>query len=105
MQKLTQLKSDISEIGDVRGLGLMVGVELVRGRDERDALGHPAANPPLAAAVQRACFEKGLIVELGGRHSSVVRFLPPLIVTEGQIDSIAALFAEALREACVASRR
>jgi len=38
--------------------------------------------------LQRACFDCGLIVELGGRHGAVVRFLPPRTVTEAEIDTI-----------------
>lgn len=100
MQRLIALKHEVSEIGDVRGLGLMIGVEVVHGHGETDALGQPLANPELAASIQRTCFQKGLILELGGRHSSVVRFLPPLIVTASQIDSIAEIFADAVREVC-----
>ncbi len=103
MQHLTALKQEVSEIGDVRGLGLMIGVEIVDGQGKADSLGQPLANPALASAIQRKCFQKGLILELGGRHSSVVRFLPPLIVTESQMHSIMQIFAEAVREACSAS--
>ncbi len=42
---------------------------------------------------------KLLILELGGRHNSVVRFLPPLIVTAEQIDTIATIFSEAVKAA------
>lgn len=100
MQRLIALKHDVSEIGDVRGLGLMIGVEVVHGQGKTDSLGQPLANPELAALIQRKCFQKGLILELGGRHSSVVRFLPPLIVTETQMDCIAQIFSEAVFEAC-----
>lgn len=103
MRRLDALKQEVSEIGDVRGRGLMIGIEIVDGLGKTDALGQPLANPALASAIQRKCFQKGLILELGGRHSSVVRFLPPLIVTEAEIDSIAGIFADAVREACSVS--
>jgi diaminobutyrate-2-oxoglutarate transaminase len=105
MQRLTHLKSEVREIGDVRGVGLMIGVEIVQGLGETDSLGQPLANPQVASEIQRKCFEKGLILELGGRHSSVVRFLPPLIVTEAQIETIARIFEAAVREVCSKSRR
>jgi len=102
MDKIAALQREVPEIGDVRGRGLMIGVEIVDGAGATDTLGHPLANPALAGAIQRKCFQKGLILELGGRHSSVVRFLPPLIITEAEIDSVAGIFAEAVREAASA---
>ncbi|WP_367326123.1 diaminobutyrate--2-oxoglutarate transaminase family protein [Streptomyces sp. HUAS ZL42] len=47
----------------------------------------PAA-PELASAVQRECLRRGLIVELGGRHASVVRLLPPLTITDEQAAAV-----------------
>ncbi|MCY1433012.1 Diaminobutyrate--2-oxoglutarate aminotransferase [compost metagenome] len=74
----------------------MLGVELVEPQGEWDALGYPQANRELAAKVQRECLKRGLILELGGRHGAVVRFLPPLIISAEQIDDVAQRFAEAL---------
>ena len=95
-QHLQQLQRDYPQLGDVRGRGLMLGVELVEPQGERDALGYPQANRELAAKVQRECLKRGLILELGGRHGAVVRFLPPLIISAEQIDDVAQRFAEAL---------
>ncbi|MFD5111630.1 diaminobutyrate--2-oxoglutarate transaminase family protein [Streptomyces sp. NPDC058220] len=82
-------------IGDVRGRGLMIGVELVA----TDA-GDPAPpDPALAAAVQRECLSRGLIVELGGRRSAVVRLLPPLTLTDEQAVAVLDRFADALAAA------
>jgi diaminobutyrate-2-oxoglutarate transaminase len=94
---LSMMQSAYLEIGDVRGQGLMIGVELVDPGLGPDRLGHAPIAPDLAAAVQHECLKRGLIVEVGGRKGSVIRFLPPLIVTEGQIDQIAEIFAMALR--------
>ncbi|MFI7384103.1 diaminobutyrate--2-oxoglutarate transaminase family protein [Streptomyces sp. NPDC049813] len=55
----------------------------------------PAA-PDLAAAVRDACLDRGLIVELGGRHSSVVRLLPPLTITDEQAAAIVDRLADAI---------
>jgi len=95
-QHLQQLQRDYPQLGDVRGRGLMLGVELVEPQGEWDALGYPQANRELAAKVQRECLKRGLILELGGRHGAVVRFLPPLIISAEQIDDVAQRFAEAL---------
>ncbi|KKB73396.1 MULTISPECIES: aspartate aminotransferase family protein [Bacillus] len=99
MQHLQDIQRHIPEIGDVRGRGLMIGAEIVSPLQKQSAAGTPPADPELAAKIQRKCFEKGLIVETGGRHGSVIRFLPPLIVTEEQIADITAIFKEAVYEA------
>ncbi len=83
-------------IGDVRGRGLMLGMELV-GASAPAASAPPAANPKLALALQLACMKRGLIIERGGRHGSTVRFLPPLIITDKEIDHVAEILDAALR--------
>ncbi|WP_225987326.1 diaminobutyrate--2-oxoglutarate transaminase family protein [Streptomyces spectabilis] len=65
---------------------------------------HPPA-PELAAAVQRECLRRGLIVELGGRHSSVVRLLPPLTITDEQATAVLDRLADALATATRAQQR
>ncbi|MEU0691847.1 diaminobutyrate--2-oxoglutarate transaminase family protein [Streptomyces uncialis] len=84
-------------IGDVRGRGLMIGVELV---DPAAAVlttpGPPPAAPELAAAVQRACLRRGLIIELGGRDASVIRLLPPLNLTDEQASAVLDRLADAI---------
>ncbi|CAM5604352.1 diaminobutyrate--2-oxoglutarate aminotransferase [Streptomyces avidinii] len=76
-------------IGDVRGRGLMIGVELV----DPDT---GAAAPALAAAVRQECLDRGLIVELGGRHGAVVRLLPPLTLTDEQAAAVLDRLADAI---------
>ncbi|WP_437576663.1 diaminobutyrate--2-oxoglutarate transaminase [Sorangium sp. So ce887] len=98
--QLAALGKELACIGEVRGRGLMIGVELVDAAAMPDALGARPAHPDLAARVQRECLRRGLIVELGGRHGSVVRFLPPLIITAAQIDEVARLFGQALAASC-----
>ncbi|KXK07308.1 MAG: diaminobutyrate-2-oxoglutarate transaminase [Nitrospira sp. OLB3] len=96
---LRQIQAASRSIGDVRGRGLMVGVEIVARDEPLDLPGcHPSA-PGLASRIQHEALRRGLILELGGRHNSVVRFLPPLIVTAEQIDTIAAIFADAVKAA------
>ncbi|MBE7374220.1 aspartate aminotransferase family protein [Pseudomonas lopnurensis] len=87
------------QLGDVRGRGLMLGVEIVDPDGTPDALGHPPVDPALASAIQQECLKRGLILELGGRHGSVVRFLPPLIITEEEVGQVADIFERALSAA------
>lgn len=98
-QRLRALQSSFPEVGDVRGRGLMVGAEIVD-PEKFDVRGRPVADGQRAREIQRACFDRGLILEVGGRHGSVLRFLPPLIVNEQEIDAIAGIVGEA----CTAAR-
>ncbi len=97
MAILRTIQKDKPQIGDVRGRGLMIGTEIVNPIDPPDALGVYPPHRKLACRIQTECLKRGLIVELGGRQGSVVRFLPPLIVTADEIDRIGTLFAEAVR--------
>lgn len=78
-QSLEQLKSERDDIIEVRGLGLMIGVEL-----DRDD----------AAAVNAACLSKGLLANSIGQK--VMRFVPPLIATRADVDAAVEIFREAL---------
>lgn len=98
-EHLLILQRDYPQLGDVRGRGLMLGVELVDPAGAPDAQGHPPQHARLAPLVQRECLKRGLILELGGRHGSVVRFLPPLIISAAQIDQVADIFGKAVAAA------
>lgn len=96
---LQHIQSEVSCIGDVRGRGLMIGVEIVNPQGKANARGIYPQHPLMARQIQAECMRRGLILELGGRHSSVVRFLPPLIVTAEQIDRIGEIFQAAVKAA------
>ena len=85
--------------GDVRGRGLMVGVEIVDPAGEPDATGALPADGRLARVVQLECLERGLLVERGGRHGAVIRLLPPLIVTAEQVGTVVERLAAAVHAA------
>ncbi len=68
-------------VGDVRGKGLFVGLELVK----KDEMRTPDAT--LLAALQRACFSDGLILWRGGRAGNVARIMPALVITEQLLDA------------------
>ena len=91
MKKLRELQKQYPLIGEVRGLGLMIGVELVR--DEKLT---PANTE--AEAIRDALLSKGVLVGVGGVYGSVVRFQPPLIISQKQIDHALTAFATALAE-------
>ncbi|UXJ55659.1 aspartate aminotransferase family protein [Pseudomonas citronellolis] len=103
-EHLRILQRSYPQLGDIRGRGLMLGVEVVDAEGAADSLGRPPANPALASRIQRECLRRGLILELGGRHGAVVRFLPPLIISAEQIDEVARRFARALAAAVPAGK-
>jgi diaminobutyrate-2-oxoglutarate transaminase len=94
---LELLQKDFAWIGDVRGEGLMLGMEVVDPEGAADSLGHPPADTARARRFQQECLRRGLILELGGRFGAVVRLLPPLIVTEEEIDFITEILLTAAR--------
>ncbi|MGW3122675.1 diaminobutyrate--2-oxoglutarate transaminase family protein [Streptomyces sp. NPDC001107] len=71
------------------------GTALAAGPDSRAVSPRPA-DPELAAAVQRECLRRGLIVEVGGRHASVVRLLPPLTISDEQAAAVLDRLADAV---------
>ena len=79
-------------IGDIRGRGQLIGVELVRDRASKT----PATEE--GKAIGRMCFERGLIFSLR-REGSVLRFVPPATTTPGQIDWAMDRLGEALEAA------
>lgn len=104
-EQLSETDTQFDVVGDVRGRGLMIGVEIVDPAGERNVTGSYPEHPDLAEAIQAECLDRGLIVELGGREGSTVRFLPPLIVTKREIDTIAEIFHEAVSAAVRSDRR
>jgi len=91
IQKLQDLQKQNSIIGEVRGLGLMIGVELVR--DEKLT---PANSE--AEAIRDSLLRQGVLIGVGGVYGNVVRFQPPLIITKEQINHAMSAFASALAE-------
>jgi 4-aminobutyrate aminotransferase len=75
-------------VGDVRGLGLMIGIEIVRDQQTKERA------PELRDKLERMCFERGLLVLGSGPNS--IRLSPPLIITQDQADHAVDTLAECL---------
>jgi 4-aminobutyrate aminotransferase len=90
--RLRKLAKELEIIGEVRGRGLMIGVELVKNRETRE----PA--PKEAHEVVQAAFARGLLLLSCGE--STVRFCPPLVVNAREIDTAVGIFADVLRGSC-----
>lgn len=88
---LQKVAADHPEIGDVRGLGLMQAAEFTTADGEPD--------PGAAQRAHRAAAEHGLLLLTCGAYGNVVRMIPPLIVTEAQIDDALGIWSHAVADA------
>jgi diaminobutyrate-2-oxoglutarate transaminase len=98
INELNILKQKYSCIGEVRGKGLMIGIEIVDPLSSKDNLGIFQTNYELSKKIQISCLENGLIVELGGRNDSVIRLLPPLTITNKQAKNIIGILNNVIKE-------
>jgi 4-aminobutyrate aminotransferase len=90
MQGLRDLQARHPALGDVRGLGLMIGCEF------RDNSGRP--DKTTAKAVAKACLERKLMLLTCGPWDNTIRWIPPLVVSEAQIGQALQIFSGALQE-------
>ncbi len=78
--RMRRLALEQEIIGEVRGAGLMIGLELVGDRERRDP------DPTSAGLVRQLCRERGVLVGVGGQGGNVVRIQPPLTIGEPELD-------------------
>lgn len=86
------LQQKYEVIGDIRGRGLLQGIELVKDRRSKD----PA--PELAADVYRYCLANGLMFSVRGKYKNVMRFVPPFTTTNEQLDNAVEVLEKAIRK-------
>jgi 4-aminobutyrate aminotransferase len=91
MTRLRELQSQHVEMGDVRGKGLMVGVELVHPETE-------TPDPDLASRVLEAAKRRGVLIGKGGLYGNTLRIAPPMSVTIDDADEAFDALAEAIAE-------
>lgn len=89
LDKLLELKDMFKIIGDVRGKGLMIGIELVREGKI------PA--PEEAESLRRLCRERGLLVGVGGVNGNVIRIQPPLVISKSELESAFDILKESFK--------
>jgi 4-aminobutyrate aminotransferase len=77
-------------VGDIRGKGLITGIEIVESRDA------PTPAPKLAAALVYRCFELGLLTIYSGVHSNVIELTPPLTITNEDVEMAVAIIRRAV---------
>lgn len=99
MTALNNLAKTYPCIGNVRGRGLMIGIEIVDERKTADNTGAYPHDGTLAAAIQKACFDEKLLLERGGRGGNVVRILCPIIISQSECETMIERFGKALAKA------
>jgi 4-aminobutyrate aminotransferase len=87
MTGLQELQAEFPVLGDVRGRGLMIGVEFTRE-------GQPDGTT--AAAVQKACLDAKLMLLTCGAYGNIIRWIPPLTISDADVDEALTIFAQAL---------
>jgi 4-aminobutyrate aminotransferase-like enzyme len=92
MARLAETTADHPRVGEVRGRGMMIGVEMVRDRGTRE----PA--PELSGRLMVEGLRRGVILLGGGIHGSVLSLSPPFVLTEEQADAALGVVEEILRE-------
>lgn len=97
LSMLQELKLRHPCIGDIRGKGLLIGLEIVDVDGKADDFGVKPGDHKRVQQIKKACFENGLIIESGGRHGSVLRFLPALNISESLLIEAIDILAECFR--------
>lgn len=89
-KKYKEWQDKYDVIGDVRGLGGMIGLELVKSQATKEP------NAELTSAVINECAQNGLMIEGAGTYGNVIRFLAPLVITDEQIEAGLKILEDAL---------
>ncbi len=92
MDHFKRIQEEYEIIGDVRGIGAMVAMELVRDRATKE----PAKDE--TGQLVKKCYEKGLITISAGTHGNVMRILMPLVITDRQLEKGLSILEESLAE-------
>jgi 4-aminobutyrate aminotransferase/(S)-3-amino-2-methylpropionate transaminase len=86
----TEWKKEIPAIGDIRGIGSMMGVEFIKDKEQTPW-------PELVTSIVQESVKRGLVVEPAGTYSNVLRFLCPLVVTDAQLDAGLGILKESIK--------
>ena len=91
MDALEPLENELALVGELRGRGLMIGLELVKDADKTPAV-------DAAKEVKKRCREAGILIGVGGTYANVVRLQPPLVLNEEEAAQIVDILSKILRE-------
>ena len=91
-KRFNEWKEKYPVIGDVRGLGGMIGLEFVKDQKTKEPY------PEFSAAVIKGCAQKGLMIEGAGTYGNVIRFLAPLVMTDEQLEAGLDIYESVIKE-------
>lgn len=91
-KRFNEWKEKYPVIGDVRGLGGMIGLEFVKNQESKEPY------PEFSAAVIKGCAQKGLMIEGAGTYGNVIRFLAPLVMTDEQLEAGLDIYESVIKE-------
>ena len=89
LRELCSIQKKSKYVGDIRGKGMMFGVEYVKDKKSKKPF------PEMAERVRRIFYKNGLLVEIGGYYNNVVKILPPLISTQKILENGLSIFKKA----------
>ena len=95
---LRHLQEEYLGIGDVRGVGLMIGAEFSQPPAGKGVNARPRPDKVAAKTLQHACLDRGLMLLTCGTADNTLRWIPPLVVKSEEIDKALEIFSDALRE-------
>ncbi|MCS6904694.1 MAG: aspartate aminotransferase family protein [Bacteroidia bacterium] len=95
-RRLKSMQVRFPQIGDVRGLGAMLAIELVRPEDSKKP------NPELCTEILEACWKRNLLILPAGMHKNIIRFLVPLIIEEELLQKGLDILEDAFEQVCSA---
>nr|WP_312579125.1 aspartate aminotransferase family protein [Sedimentibacter sp.] len=94
MKRWNEWKEKYEVVGDVRGIGCMMGIEFVKDKQSKEP------NPELVNAIIQEAVQHGLLIENAGTYGNVIRFLAPLVITDEQLEAGLEIYENAIK-ACI----
>jgi len=80
MERIRHLQKEVTEIGDVRGIGAMIGIEFIKDNNPN------SPDTDLCHKIVKGCADEGLILLSAGTHKNVIRILSPLVITDEELN-------------------
>jgi len=91
LKRFKELQEKYEFIGDVRGIGFMIGIEIVKGNENKEP------DPSKAEAIKKELFSRGVLMHTCGHYGETFRFMSPLVITKEHLDKGLEVFEEVLK--------